>query len=167
MNLEFIDRIINDYKKISSENGMSVFDERGLLSRVREIIEWKTLSDDEKHKKRYFVFSVIKKTGNAEAFQFETNIITLYELVELVLSKISSIEEKNELKTRLTAMLEVFKFHVNEHRDTRRMQVASFDLLLNIVASCKGHSLFDSVNEELQKITNLIIDLQKLETNNF
>lgn len=160
MDLEFIDAVIDDYRKIGSSNEIDVFDERGLLSRVRETIEWQSLTDEEKHKKRCFVYSVIRKTGNSESFQFEIKVIDIYELVEKILSKVNSIDEKNELKTRLIAMLEVFKYHVNEHRDTRKMQVTSFELIRVIAMLCMNVNLFSSINEELRELIDMITELQ-------
>jgi hypothetical protein len=58
MNLDFINNLINAYKNISSDEGTEVFDERGHLSRVREIIEWHSLTNQEKHQKRRFIFSL-------------------------------------------------------------------------------------------------------------
>lgn len=166
MDIEFVDMVINKYKSISSDSEKGVFYERGLLARVRENVEWESLTDDQKHKKRCFVFSVIKKTGNSEVFLFETRIILLYELVESLLLEVYAIEQENELKIRLIAMLEVFKYHVNKQRDTRKMNTTSFKLLRDIATSCKEVSLFNTISEELNKLIGLIEALQKIDISN-
>lgn len=93
------------------------------------------MTKQEKHQKRKFIFSVIQKTGNAKYFIVETTIIELYELSKKVLTLIKK-HPKSDFNVRLTAMLTVFMFHLNEQRDTRKMSTTSFKLIINILSSC-------------------------------
>ena len=121
---------------------------------------WQEMSTEERHEKRKFVFSVIRKTGNAEAFFLETTIIALYELAEAVLVKIEKLQE-SDLKTRLSAMLNVFMFHVNEQRDTRHMSTASFKYLINVAQQCIEDGGFSEINSDLKELVMLFIQLDK------
>jgi hypothetical protein len=61
-------------------------------------------------------------------------------------------------------MLEIFIFHVNEHRDTRKIQKTPFDLLSNIASLCQKSGSFIQINSDLNLIIELLGKLQKLKS---
>lgn len=151
---------IEAYRQMDLDNPYTS-EEYSYLSIVKEFIQWRELSPEEKHQKRRFIFSVINKTGNAEAFVVETTIIELYEIVEALNLKLSDLA-KTDLLTRLTAMLTVFKFHVNEQRDTRKMSTQSFRFIINIANSCVTDVTFIEVKDDLKRMIGLFSRLLEL-----
>jgi len=159
--LEEVKLYLERYQELSWEADISVPQETSLLCEVRDCLQWQNFTSEEKHEKRKFVFTVIKKMGNTEAFLTETTVIELYELVEIILSKLSQVED-GHLKTRLNAMLNVFVLHVNEQRDTRKMQTPSFELIANIAGKAINDSAFEPLHDRLRKLINLLGQLIEL-----
>lgn len=160
MNYNKLRNNIETYGRIKTSNP-EVYNERSYLSIIKGLVQWRELSSEERHKKRRFVLSVIRKTGNAEEFIVETTVIELYELVEQILKHLEK-EDNQDLKTRLEAMLGIFIFHVNEQRDTRRMATTSFKYIINIGNQCLEENVFLGIREELQRMVELFAQLDKL-----
>lgn len=154
---------IEEYRSIDISNVKWGSRETLTLAYLKEYIEWNELTEQEKHKKRKFVFSVIQKTGNAKEFIVETTVIELYELAKKILTLIKKLP-KSDFSIRLTAMLTVFMFHVNEQRDTRKMSNTSFKLIINILNSYLENKIFIEMNEDFSKMENLFNELDNLIT---
>jgi len=159
--LPYIKSLLEKYNEINSDEDKNIGTEIRLLSITRELLEWNSYTDEEKHEKRKFVLRVIEKTDNAQEFVIETTVIESYELVKVVLYKIISVKDSH-LKTRLQAMLDVFVLHTNEQRDTRYMQTSSFELITNITRQCLVDETFKSLHQELNKLVVLFENLSRL-----
>jgi hypothetical protein len=150
--IDVINEIVELYRNISSEIDESVFDEKVLLSSLREELEWQLLSGDEKQRKRKNRMEAVKKVitdSTKDEFRLEISVIDEYDALQAVLDEIDNLDDTKKdliLAIRLKAMLFVEKTLLNEHFNANFIRHHNFDLLHRILLNCQSNAELSQIN---------------------
>lgn len=123
---------------IDDEQCRNVRQEKAIIDRIANEVDWGLLSDEAKQEKRKMSVVLLEKVASEDGYEngfiYENSVIRLYELIHNFLS--ANYVSSNIL-SRLKAMAWVEKFFINEKKDFSSMRHMDYFVWNNLIEQAK------------------------------
>lgn len=151
MNSQDYYRIISRYKDEILNKNTDAFNEKSLLSSLKNSIEWSEYTEEEKHNSHKVVLSVARKTNNFKQFEFEISIIEIYDLLISVKDSLAN-QEANDIVFRLLSIIDICKYYKSEYRDLRRVNIYPLKVLSEYIKNYKEQDVLMEIKPTLNEL---------------